>query len=736
MIFIFLQAAGVIVELILALMVLFTGKRNLNRMFFFLLTLSLIAWSIVNYMSIHTTDQVMMLFWMRTVMFFAVFQATFFLLFTVTFPNKNISKNRIPLLVIYLLLVAGSLYITLSPYMFSGVTFDIETGARSPEIAKGMLLFVIVAIGSILAGLINLIKKYLRNKGIIRKQIQFLLLGIFLMFLFIIIFNFILVTVFKIDLFVNLGQLYTLPFVILTAYSIAAYRLFDIKVIIRRTVVYSVLLAFVLGIYSAVIFASAGILGGTADINRSTMIPNLIAAILIAIGFEPLRKFLTRVTDKYLFKQAYDPQLVLKQLSDTLVSVLALDEALLSMMKIVKDSLRISHTAVLVIYDESTEENRVRVHSVGYLGVQKNGLNLKVSDPIIKYIRQKRSLEVVEELERRLEDENITSSRVKRMIKGANVDPLDIIRQIKIISSVVKKAKSLDIAVLIPIIVRGKVIGIFVIGPKLSGDSFTDADLKMLEIISGQTASAIEQARLYEDDQTKSEFVSIASHELLTPTTAIEGYLSMILDEHMASVDKTAQKYLERVQTSAHRLSNLVKDLLSVSRIEAGRIKIKIEPVQVEPIIENVVGDLLPTTQAKRLSLTFLKPDNPLPLGLVDPDKLTQVVINLVGNAIKYTPEGSVLVLAESVEDKIKITIEDTGIGIRNEDLPHLFEKFYRVDNTETVGIVGSGLGLYISKSMIELMDGAIDVESTEWHGSRFIITLPAVVDSEEEAKE
>ncbi|EKD22934.1 MAG: two-component sensor histidine kinase [uncultured bacterium] len=332
-----------------------------------------------------------------------------------------------------------------------------------------------------------------------------------------------------------------------------------------------------------------------------------------------------------------------------------------------------------------------------------------------------------------MEDENITSSRVKQLVKGANVDPLDIIRQVKIIGSVVKKAKSLEIAVLIPIIVRDKVIGIFIIGPKMSGDSFTDADLKTLEIISGQTASAIEQARLYEDDQTKSEFVSIASHELLTPTTAIEGYLSMILDEHMANVDETARKYLERVQTSAHRLSNLVKDLLSVSRLEAGRIKVKIEPVQVEPLIENVVSDLLPTTQEKRLSLTFLKPDETLPLCLADPDKLTQIIINMVGNAIKYTPEGSVLVLAESVDDKIKITVEDTGVGIKQEDLPHLFEKFYRVDNTETVGIVGSGLGLYISKSMVELMDGTIDVESTEWHGSRFIVTLPAVADSEEE---
>ena len=710
-----------VASLILGLFVLVRGKNKLLNRTFFYFCMSVIGWLFTNFMVQIVTNGPQLISWYRltyTTITLTIYLLVYLALQFVENNNKK-RKNISTLLFLPTIIV---IFITTKPTLIESAGYSSEGFVfRFSDLFFGFLIYTLLYL---FVTFYLFFKSYKKRKGSEKEQVKFMLLGIFVASIFAVLTDLIL-PLFGITYFANYGPAGIIFFVLMSSYAIIAHRLFDIKVIIRRTVVYSVLLAFVLGVYSAVVFASASILGGTADINRSTMIPNLIAAILIAIGFEPLRKFLTRVTDKYLFKQAYDPQQVLKQLSDTLVSVLALDEALLSMMNIVKGAFRISHTAVLVIYDESTEENQVRLHSVGYMGVQKNGLNIKISDPIIKYIRQKRSLEVVEELERRLEDENITSSRVKQLVKGANVDPLDIIRQVKIIGSVVKKAKSLEIAVLIPIIVRDKVIGIFIIGPKMSGDSFTDADLKTLEIISGQTASAIEQARLYEDDQTKSEFVSIASHELLTPTTAIEGYLSMILDEHMANVDETARKYLERVQTSAHRLSNLVKDLLSVSRLEAGRIKVKIEPVQVEPLIENVVSDLLPTTQEKRLSLTFLKPDETLPLCLADPDKLTQIIINMVGNAIKYTPEGSVLVLAESVDDKIKITVEDTGVGIKQEDLPHLFEKFYRVDNTETVGIVGSGLGLYVTKSLIELMNGQIEVESTEWHGSRFIVIFP-----------
>lgn len=717
-------------DLALGLYVYTKNTHNYVNRAFFIMCFSVFLW-VAGIAIFRSTDNLIILnIASRMYYIGAAWISLSFYFLSLIFPSNNYQEiSWQKLLLVFFSVIFLSIIL---PINF--LIGHIETSPLFNQIDVGNMYYLMYSLFFLIFMLWGVIILFIKSKilkGSRRLQINFVLIGTSMAAIPGIIFNLFYPWFGNYKLIWVGPLLASLIWLIVIAYTIIAHRLFDIKVIIRRTVVYSILLAFVLGIYSTVIFVSASVLGNPTNMGRTTTITNLIAAILIAVGFEPLRKYLTKITDQYLFKQAYDPQQVIKELTDTLGRVLALDEALVSMMNIVVSAFKISRTAVLVIYDESARENQIHVHSIGYVSNQKARLNIKIDDPIIKYIRQKRSLEVIEELERGVEDKNITSPRIRKLIGNTKTDPLNIVHQLKIIDSVVKKAQSLEIAVLMPIIVRDKVIGIFVVGPKLSGDSFTDSDLKLLEIISGQTASAIEQARLYEDDQTKSEFVSIASHELLTPTSAIEGYLSMILDEHIASVDETATKYLQRVQNSAKRLSNLVKDLLSVSRIEAGRIKINIEAIQVELLIENVVSDLLPTTKEKKLSLTFLKSDQALPLCLADSEKLTQVIINLVGNAIKYTPEGSVLILAEKKDDKIKITVEDTGVGIKQEDLPHLFEKFYRVDNTETVGIVGSGLGLYISKSLIEMMDGEINVESTEWHGSRFMVTLPIVVKKE-----
>jgi len=231
--------------------------------------------------------------------------------------------------------------------------------------------------------------------------------------------------------------------------------------------------------------------------------------------------------------------------------------------------------------------------------------------------------------------------------------------------------------------------------------------------------------KIKELDQLKDEFISIASHELRTPLTAIKGYTSIILEGTFGPItDKNMKQSLERVMSSSKKLEDLVEDLLNVSRLEQGRLTVEMTDLQLEPAIEEVVAQLSVTADEKNLKLTFEKPDQPLPLISADKDRLGQVLVNLIGNSIKYTEKGSVTVSTEVKDDEMRIKVNDTGIGISPEAQKRLFQKFYRVQTEKTEKIHGTGLGLWITKQIVELMNGHIYVDSIEGQGTQFMVTL------------
>jgi len=232
--------------------------------------------------------------------------------------------------------------------------------------------------------------------------------------------------------------------------------------------------------------------------------------------------------------------------------------------------------------------------------------------------------------------------------------------------------------------------------------------------------------RLQELDKMKSEFLSVASHELNSPMSVIKGYLHMILKEGFGKVDKEAKTYLQHVYSKTDQLAKLVSDLLNVSRIEQGRVKIDIQPTDIIESIEFSVEDYAIKAKEKNLTLNLHKPGISLPKVSADPDKLKEIMSNLLSNAIKYTKEGSVEVSVEKADSQIKVTVKDTGVGIPKEAQVNMFQKFYRVDNTWIREAGGTGLGLYITKGYLALMNGKIWFESEgENKGSTFYFTLP-----------
>jgi signal transduction histidine kinase len=231
--------------------------------------------------------------------------------------------------------------------------------------------------------------------------------------------------------------------------------------------------------------------------------------------------------------------------------------------------------------------------------------------------------------------------------------------------------------------------------------------------------------KIKEIDQMKDEFISVASHELRTPVTGIRGFVSMILAGDMGPIGDKTKQSLQIVQSSADRLAGLVEDLLNVSRIEQGRLSVDIKPTDIDPIMKSIIAEMKIQSDAKNLLLEYKPQEAKLSLVNVDTERLKQILINLIGNSIKYTEKGKVEVFVEEKDKNIEIKIKDTGIGMSPKARERLFEKFYRVQTEQTKNIVGTGLGLWITKQLIELQKGKITVDSIEGVGSQFVVTFP-----------
>lgn len=249
------------------------------------------------------------------------------------------------------------------------------------------------------------------------------------------------------------------------------------------------------------------------------------------------------------------------------------------------------------------------------------------------------------------------------------------------------------------------------------------------------------------EGQQRADFISTASHEMRTPVAAIEGYLSLALNEKVATIDNRARDYLEKAHSSTQHLGKLFQDLLTSSKAEDGRLTSHPGVVELGSFLEQLNNDLKFAAEKKGLFMDFVMGSSttinatidatggtggdrvvrPLYYVYVDPDRLREVITNLFDNAVKYTPEGKVTLGLTGDDNVVQCYVRDTGPGIPAEDLPHLFQKFYRVDNSATRTIGGTGLGLFICRKIIELYNGRIWVDSELGKGSTFYINLPRI---------
>ena len=242
------------------------------------------------------------------------------------------------------------------------------------------------------------------------------------------------------------------------------------------------------------------------------------------------------------------------------------------------------------------------------------------------------------------------------------------------------------------------------------------------------------------EEREQAEFISTASHEMRTPVASIEGYLGLALNPATAHIDEKARDFITKAHESAQHLGRLFQDLLDISKVEDGRMKNNPKIINVNEFLKDIFDGLATKASEKQLNYIFM-PDiidegkekslQPIFYANIDPDHFREVVSNLIENAIKYTPSGEVVVNITGDDKQISVSVKDSGIGIPAEDIPHLFQKFYRVDNSDTREIGGTGLGLYLSRRLAEAMSGNLRVESKYKEGSTFYLEIPRMSSSD-----
>lgn len=237
---------------------------------------------------------------------------------------------------------------------------------------------------------------------------------------------------------------------------------------------------------------------------------------------------------------------------------------------------------------------------------------------------------------------------------------------------------------------------------------------------------AIKATKLEEVDRMKDDFISMASHELRSPLTVLRGYIDILKTEFLKKIPEAEsveeRRYLDNMEESVTRLNNLVEDILNVSRLEQNRLPITIENIDLSPLLSKFVSQF--SLEAEQHGLKLSYDEVRLPQVRADAERVTQIIVNMLSNAIKYTPKGSVTVLTKETDDEILVTVADTGLGISAEGMKNLFSKFYRVKTDQTSKISGTGLGLWISREIARKMGGDITVESIEGVGSHFTLHL------------
>ena len=638
-------------------------------------------------------------------------------LFTYKFPtNRRTGYTEMMLL---LVLSVPILYLSATSLVAGTVHY---IGQDSPGFTAGPLLWL-YALGFL--GLVGLLAKNLviaisKEHGIKKRQGILVLMAFCTSAVLGLLLNAILPLVASSWETTRLGPLVVVILVGMVAYSIIRHGLFDIRLAVVRSAAYVLALITLAGIYYGLAYVtSVAIFQGETTTAVSVSPVNIMLALVLAFAFQPIKRFFDRLTNHLFYRDTYDADEFIASLGALLTSTTHLHEVLeLSLAKITQ-TLK-SSSGLFVVYRDHHD------------------------DAITSEGKYKKFTEEEYDLLHRLVD-----IRGSKLLIVNSFVPYSDPDERKLHQILAKR----HIALVLPLKSAHETVGHLLLGEPMS-TQYSARDLRVLETIANQLIIAIMNARsveavrelnihleervgqatrallrtnrqLLELDETKDEFLSMASHQLRTPLTSIKGYISMVLEGDVGDITPAQRQLLEEAYTSSERMVHLIGDFLNVNRLQTGKFIIDPNEVDLAKVVKQEVDQIRQIAVTHDITVQYKAPAR-FPRLFVDEGKIRQVIMNFIDNAIYYSPEGKIIRVSLTIEEgDAVLRVTDKGMGVPEKVQKKLFTKFFRAENARKQRPDGTGIGLYLAKKVIDGHSGKLVFESRENKGSTFGFRLP-----------
>ncbi len=579
---------------------------------------------------------------------------------------------------------------------------------------------------------VRLFKFYKNNQGIKKIQIKYIFIATFIGFSG---GAFAFLPVYKIDVYPILNITISFsPFIV--AYAIFKYRLMDLRVVARKIFIYIGVAAFTYTIFYLVAWVYINFLGGV--FTSTGYLAGIIIAPIFVAAFYGISRGLKVIAYKYFFVSLYNYQETINRLSQELNHYNDLNKIINLIVETIKKTMQLDRAGVLLI---NQNKNPVHFQIAKVVGFnEQNGISLVQDNFLTKYLHKTQKPLVRDEL--------LLLARDSR-----NRQEKDSFNRLY------KHMEHIEASLCLPLISGDKLIGIIVLGAKISNDAYTKEDLELLNTLTNQAGTAIDNARLYKevqdfsktlqgkvDEQTKDiteksgqieeknkylkellemkgDFLRVVNHQLNTPLSVMNGYFSM-----MGEGSYPAEKAIPSIKAGLERINATVADFWDAYQLEGERMKIQPQKTDITEIVGRLILEKqkMQAAQTKGIDIAVEKPKFKVPVVWCDYKKIAHVISNLLDNAVYYTPKGQVTVFYELAGDYLKVNVKDTGVGIFGEDTEKIFQKFSRGKKATDQRPDGSGLGLFIAKKIVEGNFGEITFYSEgKGKGTTFSFTLP-----------
>ena len=714
-------SGSALLVLFLGTLVLYRNYREVLRLLFFGFCLSLAFWQSMLLISEKQTSQVLLfnrLTFVGPIMAVGLFTAFIGRLQTIAAKRKIPAVRKTNILVT--VVTSSAIFLAISPWVSQSVKARLDqTGFLTGyNVGRGPLYIVYIFCFTLLFALAvrSVYDLARRRDDLSRKQASIIRKGVFIAVFVGFFTNAILPTILRSSKFSYLGSIAVVILVATLALAIARHKLIDVRSFVARSFGYLLTIGAIVLIYFIGVSGFIEYIFGIF-LSLKTKLALFLVVVVGAVAYQPLKQRFDRITNRIFYQDSYDSQKLFNHLNEQLVTSLDITQLMPRTIQIIEDAFRPTYLTVQ-LYGDNVSVGR----SFGSANTVDNKTLLKLRD--FAAGRPERSFtlqsKVEHELQQAMKAKDI--GVITRLTQDTSRPQNDV--------------------------------GLIILGQRKSGKRYTDEDLAVLDSVSNELLLAIQNCLRYEEiqnfnttlqqrvddatrklrrtnqrlkelDEAKDDFVSMASHQLRTPLTAIKGNVSLVMEGDAGPVTKTQVELLGQAFASSQRMVFLIADLLNVSRLKTGKFVIEPGQVNLADMVAQEVAQLQETAQSRQVSLAFAKPETFSTLKL-DETKTRQVIMNFIDNAIYYTQSGGAIEVSLKETDKeVEFRVKDNGIGVPRHEQPHLFTKFYRAENARKARPDGTGLGLFMAKKIIVGQGGAIIFETKEGKGSTFGFRFP-----------